>query len=62
MTYRTVTFLCTILLLSACGQDNQPAPQLFKDQRDVLDKAKTIDAAQQKQDEEQRKVVEKQTQ
>jgi hypothetical protein len=63
MTCRTTIFLCAILLLSACGQsDNQPAPKLFKDQRDVLDKAKTVDPAMQKQDEEQRKAVEQQTQ
>ena len=63
MTYRTATLLCALLLLSACGQgDNQPAPKLFKDQRDVLDKAKAVDPAQQKQDEEQRKAIEQQAQ
>jgi hypothetical protein len=63
MTYRTATLLCALLLISACGQsDNQPAPKLFKDQRDVLDKAKTVEPAQQKQDEEQRKMIEQQTQ
>ena len=62
MTYRTAAFLCTLLLLCACGQsDNQPAPKLFKDQRDVLDKAKTVDPAVQKQDDEQRKAIEQQT-
>ncbi len=63
MTYRTATLLCALLLLSACGKsEDQPAPKLFKDQRDVLDKAKTVDPAQQKQDEEQRKAIEQQTQ
>lgn len=63
MTYRTPTLLCALLLLSACGQsDNQPAPKLFKEQRDVLDKAKMVDPMVQKQDEEQRKVMEQQSQ
>jgi outer membrane lipoprotein-sorting protein len=63
MAYRTFALLCTILLLAACGQsDSQPAPKLFKDQRDVLDKAKTVDATLQKQAEEQRKTTEQQTQ
>ncbi|ADE12374.1 hypothetical protein [Sideroxydans lithotrophicus] len=63
MTYRTVTLLCAILLLSACGKsDNQPAPKLFKDQIDVLDKAKAVDPALQQQTDEQRKAIEKQAQ
>ena len=63
MIYRTFTLLCTILLLGACGKtENQPPPKLFKDQIDVLDKAKTVDPAQQKQDQEQRKAIEQQTQ
>lgn len=62
MNYRTSTLLCTLLLLGACGQsENQPAPKLFQDQRDVLDKAKAVDPAMQKQDEEQRKALEQQT-
>ena len=62
MNYRTSTLLCALLLLGACGQsDSQPAPKLFKDQRDVLDKTKTVDPALQKQDEEQRKAIEQQT-
>jgi major membrane immunogen (membrane-anchored lipoprotein) len=62
MNYRTSTLLCALLLLSACGQsDSQPAPKLFKDQRDALDKTKTVDPALQKQDEEQRKAIEQQT-
>lgn len=63
MTYRTTTLLCAILLLSACGKsDNQPAPKLFKDQIDVLDKAKAVDPALQQQTDEQRKAIEKQAQ
>jgi major membrane immunogen (membrane-anchored lipoprotein) len=62
MTHRTVVLLCASLLLGACGQgDNPPAPKLFKEQRDVLDKAKTVDPAMQKQDDEQRKAIEQQT-
>ncbi|OIR07684.1 hypothetical protein GALL_99660 [mine drainage metagenome] len=62
MTCRTAVLLCASLLLGACGQgDNPPAPKLFKDQRDALDKAKAIDPAMQKQDDEQRKSIEQQT-
>jgi uncharacterized membrane protein YgcG len=61
-TYRVA--LCAVLLLSACSpSDNQtPAPKLFKEQRDVLDKAKAVDPAQQQQGESQRKAIEQQTQ
>ncbi len=64
MTYRTAA-LCTMLLLSACSPSNDeksPPPQLFKEQRDALDKAKAVDAAQQEQAEKQRKEMEQQTQ
>jgi len=61
MTNRTFALLCAILLLSACGPGGKdaPPPKLFQDQRDVLDKAKAVDSALQKQDEEQRKEIEK---
>ena len=63
MTCRTATLLCAILLLGACGQsDNQSPPKLFKDQLDTLDKAKTVEGTLQKQNEEQRKKIEQQTQ
>jgi major membrane immunogen (membrane-anchored lipoprotein) len=59
MNYRTSTLLCALLLLSACGQsDSQPAPKLFKDQRDALDQAKALDATLQKQEEERLKALE----
>lgn len=62
MINRTFTLLCALFLLGGCGKsDTQPAPKLFKDQIDVLDKAKTVDPALQKQDEEQRKTIEQQT-
>ena len=62
MICRTAALLCASLLLCACGQgDNPPAPKLFEDQRDALDKAKAIDPAIQKQDDEQRKSIEQQT-
>lgn len=56
--------LCALLLLGACSPNNDqtPPPKVFKEQRDVLDKAKTVDPAQQQQDEAQRKAIEQQTQ
>ncbi len=57
--------LCTLLLLTACSPGNEektPPPELFKQQRDALDKAKAVDAAQQEQAEKQRKEMEQQTQ
>ena len=63
MTYRTATLFCAILLLSACGKSNdQPAPKLFQEQREVLDKAKAVSPELQKQNEEQRKLIEQQAQ
>ena len=64
MSYRTAT-LCALLLLGACSpnkEEKTPPPKLFEEQRDALDKAKTVNPAQQQQDEEQRKAIEKQTQ
>lgn len=62
MTYRTATILSALLLLGACSGDNQPAPKLFKEQRDVLDKAKAVGPELQKQQEEQQKAADQQTQ
>ena len=62
MIYRT-TALCALLLLTACSpSDNETPPKLFEEQRDALDKAKAVDPAQLKQDEEQRKAIEQQGQ
>lgn len=62
MTRRAVVLLCASLLLGACGQgDNPPAPKLFKDQQDALDKAKAVDPAMQKQEDAQRQAIEQQT-
>lgn len=63
MIYRTAT-LCALLLLGACSpsnNENTPPPKLFAEQRDALDKAKTISPEQQKHDEAQRKAVDEQT-
>jgi outer membrane lipoprotein-sorting protein len=58
------TILCMLLVLSACGQNSEetPPPKLFQEQREVLDKSKTVNDTVQKQDEEQRRAIEKQTQ
>ena len=64
MNYLTAAFLCALLLLGACSpnSDEPPAPKLFEEQRDALDKAKAVDAAQQKQNAEQQKAIEQQAQ
>lgn len=64
MTNRTFILLCSILLLGACGPggNDAPPPKLFQDQRNALDKAKAVEPALQKQNEEQRKEIEKQEQ
>ncbi len=63
MTFRPTILLLALLALSACGQsDTQPAPKLFKEQREALDKAKAVAPALQKQEEEQKKAVEEQAQ
>ncbi len=56
--------LGVLLLLGACSpHDNEtPAPKIFLEQRDALDKAKAVDPASQQQDEAQRKAIEQQTQ
>lgn len=61
---RHTAALCALLLLAACKPDSDqpPAPKLFEEQRNALDKAKAVDEAQQRQAEEQRKAVEQQTQ
>jgi predicted component of type VI protein secretion system len=61
MTYRAAA-LCALLLLTACSPSNEEKSQPFKEQHDALDKAKAVNADQQKQDEEQRKAIEQQTQ
>lgn len=55
--------LFAILLLNACSpSETTPPPKLFKEQRDAFDQAKAVDATQQQQSEEQRKLIEQQTQ
>jgi hypothetical protein len=64
MNYYTAATLCTLLLLGACSPNNSekaPPPKLFAEQRDALDKAKTVNPEQQKHDEEQQKAVDEQT-
>lgn len=67
---QSILALCIVLSLGACSpnkddpnkDEKTPPPKLFEEQRDALDKAKTVEGTQQKQDEEQRKAVEQQTQ
>ncbi|MDP2759720.1 MAG: hypothetical protein Q8O64_04855 [Sideroxyarcus sp.] len=64
MTHRITTLFCAMLLLNACSPNENPppAPKLFEEQRNALDKAKAVEAEQQKLAEEQRKAIEQQTQ
>lgn len=61
MTCRTAT-ICILLLLGACSPDNNTPAKPFEKQRDALDKAHAVDAAQQQQAEAQRKAIDQQTQ
>lgn len=55
--------LLTLLLFNACSpSETTPPAKLFKEQRDALDQAKAVDTAQQQQADEQRKLIEQQTQ
>jgi hypothetical protein len=56
--------LSAALLLGACDRDapQPPAPKLFVEQRDALDKAKDVSAQQLEAAEQQRKAMEQQTQ
>jgi len=59
-----VVALSLILTLSACSRDEPPppAPKLFAEQRDALDKAQDASAVQLEAAEQQRKAMEQQTQ
>ncbi|TNC99603.1 MAG: hypothetical protein FD121_99 [Gallionellaceae bacterium] len=56
--------LCSLLFLSACGEkkDETPPPKLFSEQREALDKAKTVNDTLQKSNAEQQKKIEHQSQ
>lgn len=59
MDIRTRLILASLLLLAACGGDDQP--KLFQDQREALDKAKAVEGKLLDQAEQQRKAMEEQT-
>ncbi len=56
--------LTATLLLCACNRNDTPppAPKLFEEQRDALDKAKEVGAMQLEAAEQQRKTMEQQAQ
>lgn len=64
MRAQIAVILSASLLLCACSRDEPPppAPKLFAEQRDALDKAKDVSAIQLEAAEQQRKAMEQQTQ
>lgn len=52
--------LASSLLLAACNPADDEPPKLFESQREVLDKAKGVEAMQLEQAEKQRKAMEEQ--
>lgn len=59
---RLALTLSVILLLGACSPSETTPPKLLEEQRNLLDKAKAVDTAQQQQNEAQQKSIEEQTQ
>lgn len=58
--FLAITLAC--LTLFGCGPDKSPAPKLFEEQRNALDKAKAVEATVQQQTQDLQHNVEKQTQ
>ena len=56
--------LLTLSLLAACSpnDEQQPKAKLFEQERNVLEKSKAVDAAQQQQSQQQKDDIDKQTQ
>ncbi len=56
--------LLALSLLCACSPNDNSAPKqkLFEQERNVLDKSKAVDAAQQQQTQEQKDAIDKQAQ
>jgi uncharacterized membrane protein YgcG len=59
---RTAIFLLVALLSACTPNEAAPPPKLFKEQRNVLEQAKTIEAIQQEHAAEQREAIEQQAQ
>ena len=53
--------IVTSFILLACSPDKTPKPKLFEEQRNALDKAKEVESAVQKQSQETRQNIEKET-
>lgn len=57
-----ITFIAAMLVLAACGDKPQSPPQLFKQERNALDKAREVAPAANKQAEDARNEEDRQTQ
>jgi hypothetical protein len=60
LNYLAITLIS--IMITGCGPDKSPAPKLFEEQRNALDKAKTVETTVQQQNQDLQQNVEKQTQ
>ncbi len=55
-----ILLFCSAFLVVACSPDSDGMPKIAGDQRTVLDKAKTVDVAQQENTEAEKEEIDKQ--
>jgi hypothetical protein len=57
----SVLLFCTVAFIAACSPDSDGTPKIAGDQRQVLDKAKTVDATVQESTDAEKQKVDEQT-